>query len=333
MKKYDFDIEGLTQYPWVGKNYKKTKLLIVGESLYTDRKHKEEYENPEKLREIIKENAIQDEVKMFRNLNHTIMGCDGLYNTQALWDNVAYCEFVQRIMDYTKVAEQPDSDDFNNGAKVFKRIIQILKPGYCLFLGVRAADKLGGVPLKRHKFNKVYPREFECKYDGGTAQCLAIKHPSAFFSWKDWGKFISRPKCDIRAAIKEIQRSASANEFVTTIFPKEGNLGKGNPWTWDSKNGYLVFRENFTDEVDMYAEFDFNTMEMSYGYAVKKEKETKKRGEQEKLYKIFKGQKNLEETFKYCGYSNGWLMFNDETFSYSGIKEQWGDIYKKMTSH
>ena len=53
------EIKGLTQLPYIGKNYDRTCLLIVGESLYTDRKHKKEYKNRGKLREIIKKMQLR----------------------------------------------------------------------------------------------------------------------------------------------------------------------------------------------------------------------------------------------------------------------------------
>lgn len=318
---YEFDIDGLTHLPWVGQNYENTKLLIVGESLYTDDDHKKEYEeNPEKLREIIKENAIQNEVKMFRNLNRTLMGCDGLYNTQALWDNVAYCEFVQRIMDYSKYAVQPDKEDFEKGAKVFKQIIKILEPDYCLFLGVRAIDFLGGEKIDSAK-NNVRPRFLN---HGDKTPCIAIKHPSAFFTPKEWGKYIARKSgiCDV---ISNLRESASIDKFVNGIISNSKNL------VWHRDVAYLTYRESINEECDLYAEWDFNMMEMSYGFVVKEKKESNEVEKQEKLYQQFIDHyEDIETKFKYCGYSDGWLMFNDETFSYSGLKEQWEAIYNKL---
>ena len=316
---YEFNIDGLTQYPWVGENYENTKLLIVGESLYTDKTHEEDYKKPEKLREIIKENAIQNEVKMFRNLNRTLMGRDGLYNTQALWDNVAYCEFVQRIMDWTNDAQQPTSDYFKEGAEVFAKIIQKLKPAYCLFLGVRAIDFLGGEKIDSAK-NNVRPRFLNY---GDKTPCIAIKHPSAFFTPKEWGKYIARKSgiCDV---ISNLRESSSIENFVDPIIKTSDN------WNWDPEAAYLTYREPIKKaEWDLYAEWDFNIMEMSYGFVAQEEPDDSE--EQDDLYKKFVDRhKNIKKTFKRCGYSNGWLMFNDEPFSYSGFEKQWKAIYKKL---
>lgn len=309
------EIKGLTQLPHIGKNYKGTHLLIVGESLYTDRKHKKEYKDKGKLKEIIKKNAIDKEVKLFKNLNRTIMGTEGGYNTQAIWENVAYCEFVPRIMNYTYYAEQPTGKDFKDGKKIFERIIDILKPRCCLFLGVRAIDFLGGEKMDK-RYNHVLARQLDYK----EVKCIAIKHPSSFFSWKKWSEFLVENE-SIAKIIKKIRKDASADTFVKQHFNQKGK------WEWSTETNYLIFREKTSDEnIDLYAEFDFNIMEMSYGFAVRNEKEN---GE-ETYKKLVDKHHKIEGKFQHCGYSDGWLLFSDDEFSYSNLNRKWQEIHKKL---
>ena len=253
------------------------------------------------------------------------MGTEGGYNTQAIWESVAYCEFIPRILDYTDYAEQPNADDFEKGKAGFEKIIKILEPCYCLFLGVRAIDCLGGEKMKNN-YNHVWARKCELKYDGGKVACMGIKHPSSFFSWKKWSKFIVGKKSSIAEIIEKIRKDASADTFVTQHFNQKEN------WTWHFSKKYLIFREPTSDDnIDLYAEFDFNIMEMSYGFAVKKKLEKKTKKFQDGIYSSFIEKfDGIEKKFQYCGYNDGWLLFSDGEFSLSNFSQKWNEIYDTL---
>lgn len=325
-QKFDSNLKD-KQLLYIGKKYENTHLLIVGESLYTDDEHMDEFHDKDILGKIIRQNAIDKEVKLFKNLNRTLMGTEGGYNTQAIWESVAYCEFIPRILDYTDYAEQPNADDFEKGKAGFEKIIKILEPRYCLFLGVRAIDCLGGEKMKNN-YNHVWARKCELKYDGGKVACMGIKHPSSFFSWKKWSKFLVSNNSSIKGVIiNEIRKVASVGYFVT-----QHPLIENNNWTWVRKENYLIFRESTSYEhVDFYAEFDFNIMEMSYGFAVKKKLEKKTKKFQDGIYSSFIEKfDGIEKKFQYCGYNDGWLLFSDGEFSLSNFSQKWNEIYDTL---
>jgi len=53
------------------------------------------------------------------------------------WEHVAYYNFITRLMDYRK-KERPMWGDFYNSWDTFIKVIKVIKPTDCVFIGVSA---------------------------------------------------------------------------------------------------------------------------------------------------------------------------------------------------
>lgn len=131
-------IENLNWLPWIGEEYSKTKLLIIGESHYEDGDFWQE-ENKDTTRVITQKriDEINGKWTLHRNvekiiLNKTDISVDERKN---LWNSVSYWNLVQRLLDSRNKTDRPKDVDFDLGWNLFFEIYEILEPKYCLVLG------------------------------------------------------------------------------------------------------------------------------------------------------------------------------------------------------
>src|ERR1035437_5763994 len=105
-------IYGLNSYPWVGKFYKNSnrRILIVGESHYL------KPDNPntsgfELTRECIFESPINEEWhnRTYKSINKVLCN-EKLVDNKALWEKIAYYNFIPRIMVTNN--DRPSDDEF-----------------------------------------------------------------------------------------------------------------------------------------------------------------------------------------------------------------------------
>lgn len=230
-------IEGLTWLPWVGKNYQVTRVLIVAESHYTNaatpeeaQKGKLEYmEDKHSTREVFAEYPMigykagwtnhggRHNNPTFDNIFRVLVSSDLLseesrLQREKLCSALGFVNIVQRPMwfppkesGYPK--ERPKPEDMINGWKVIKQVLAILKPDLCWFAGSEAAkflnwymDQVGLVHDDIHVCEKIghtYAREVNVLIDGMQIPLKFSQHPSQYFSWESWQKFIFNDRCAI----------------------------------------------------------------------------------------------------------------------------------------
>ncbi len=221
-KSYDTKFKGIKSLkwlPWVGKNYMNSeyKILLVGDTHYGASTESIEGHNINTFtREIIEEMPINRwhyNVKFYKNLHLALIGND-IFKTENLWSNVAFYNFVQNTMNGHD--QEPSDKDFQNGWDTFYELIDELKPTICIFLGVRAInnfnkDKRGLYVINKHteykKTNNVFPRNFIFYYNNTETKIFAIKHPSKYFSWSIWNKFM---KLNIADEIEWLNRKVNS---------------------------------------------------------------------------------------------------------------------------
>jgi len=207
-------IENLSWMPWIGKNYSKSnpKLMIVGESHYKWENEDgpeaiEGYlKSPEFTKDVLKAHVEnRDEKKIFENIEKTLLQeAETSGSRQSLWDSVVFYNFIQRYMENKTI--RPVSEDFVVGWKVFFDVLQLTRPKYCLFCGVESSNEYGAfkaaigngefqvVEEKRNEaqIGNTSPRIIEIEdKDKNRIKLIFIRHPSSYFSWEEWGKFIS----------------------------------------------------------------------------------------------------------------------------------------------
>ena len=101
--------------------------------------------------------------------------------------------------------ERPKPEDMINGWKVIKQVLAILKPDLCWFAGSEAAkswymDQVGLVNDDIHVSEKIghtYARVVNVLIDGMQIPLKFSQHPSQYFSWESWQKFIFNDRCAI----------------------------------------------------------------------------------------------------------------------------------------
>lgn len=205
---------GLKWLPWIGKEYfnSEHRLLIVGESHYLidDKEHpervkknKEEAEQLDFTRNVIQTFCIDNKKPQptFDNLTRCLfdkrtMKKITLEMREEKWRHLAFYNFVQSPMKTNQM--RPTKDDLQTGWNVFSKLINILQPTECIFIGFAAADSAyNRYKCKRgkEKVGRYTARLFNVPLDNQhTCRCMAIKHTSQYFSWEEWRKMLENEK-------------------------------------------------------------------------------------------------------------------------------------------
>ncbi len=208
----------LKYLPWVGKNYldKKVsdKILIIAESVYN---WGEDDEEKDEAKIYLERNDFARIVVKFHGL-HFVCGEDGQHNSKIargieramlgkanpnesdkedFWTSISFHEFVQRPLEK---GERPNENDYMLGTSVLKEVIEILKPKTCILFGneyrkMKFFENVFGSTLKwdndDEKINGSYPKSMNIVLsDMFESTIIAVKHPSARFSWDLWNNFI-----------------------------------------------------------------------------------------------------------------------------------------------
>lgn len=205
--------DGMTWLPWVGNNYMKTeedcRLLVVGETHYVNG-DPEKFESVKKeimsdkgfTRDVVLECPIDEDWynSTFANFNRAIFNSND-FDASKFWNMVGFYNFIQRPMNYTlKVKERPFGIEFYNSWKIFTEIAQILKPKYCIFIGVEAANSFDeamsnlGVKYTNVKcqdwISNAYGRTAELFINDWKVRLVFIRHSGMMFPWEEWNKFL-----------------------------------------------------------------------------------------------------------------------------------------------
>lgn len=138
--------QGLKWLPWIGEDYftlaLQKRLLIVGESYFRPEGALIDYSmNSHCIKWMIEDVAAgqQGFGKEFEDIQACVTGrADG--DRMGFWNQMSFHEFIQRPLESRR--EVPSGEEFESGWKIFSELIEILKPGLCLFTGTRAAGFL-----------------------------------------------------------------------------------------------------------------------------------------------------------------------------------------------
>lgn len=202
-------INSLKWLPFIGNNYLNTpnenKMLVVGESHYHDNSTESilKHDNENYTRIVIQELAIERQywgTKIFGNLHKTLLKNDE-FSTSNFWNLVCYYNFIQRPMVTNK--SRPKLNDFIEGWETFFKIIEIIKPKVCLFIGTSSANSLKN-SIQDTNF-KIKSLKWEDKLNGAYAKSaiitdidnneiklIFIKHTSQMYSWEKWNKYLEK---------------------------------------------------------------------------------------------------------------------------------------------
>jgi len=207
-------IEKLKWLPWVGKNYfsnlNNEKLLIVGESHYDEDSIQEALTKADFTRGFIKLWGVENpngNQPVLRNTERALFGYEPFIDLKKkLWESVGYYNFIQRILFSLEASDRPIGEDYLIAWDTFFKVVEILKPQFCLFCGVASSDwifyfnqacernsfRTEGIHRLESKINSTYPRSATIfSTQDVKTKLIFMKHPSKYFIWEDWAEYIN----------------------------------------------------------------------------------------------------------------------------------------------
>lgn len=214
-------ISGLNLFPWVGKEYQESnrRILIVGESHYLNEDNPDD-SGSEMTRNCIYECPVNEEWynKTYMTINKVLCS-DRLINNELLWQKIAYYNFIPRIMNTND--ERPTDDEFISSWKLFLKVIELIKPTDCIFMGIKAANYYNNAMEKFQinyspvdmidKVGKVYPRSVNLLISGYNLRLNFIQHPSRIMNYNIWSQFL---KENAKEAINFIDETVLQEQSV-----------------------------------------------------------------------------------------------------------------------
>jgi hypothetical protein len=189
--------------PWVGSEYlaSERKTIILGESIYL-------YDGESSRQRILDRDSLRK-----RQLNHGILAKyksrflrnferavfqkkrPKAVERKRLWTGVIYHNLVPRMMESLK--DRPTYDDYYTGWSDFLQLVTIVKAQQCIVYGLET-PKIGAllamlatqsVEVHRQKLpavGKNTPYILTFRHNNQSLKLLFIRHPSAFFAWREW---------------------------------------------------------------------------------------------------------------------------------------------------
>jgi hypothetical protein len=199
----------LTWLPWIGKKFNaaKKRTLILGESTYNwspkNEQVIERIKSKDHLRILHQNHALQinRKSKYVRNIERAIFQSKNPLpaDKEMLWSTVAYHNLVLRPMATLK--HRPNYNDYSHGWGEVLNLSSILDIDQCLVYGLEK-DKIKSlleiakrqnIPFEHKKISgigKSRSSVITMNISGRPFKFIFIRHPSAFFSWKNWGAFL-----------------------------------------------------------------------------------------------------------------------------------------------
>ena len=177
--------KGMNWYPWVGKNYKETGILIVGMAAYYKnsssewRKFCDEDHRPNRV--LVSVCFEGNSHKPFEVMAKMFIGGAGKNyedTRKKFWSSVAFLNFCQKIVK----GESGSCKDVENAKTALLAAIRILKPKLVLAWTTQLWNICSGEYRNGERFGHPIPRAID-----GTPPIVGIKHPSRW-SWPNAGE-------------------------------------------------------------------------------------------------------------------------------------------------
>lgn len=206
-----FETMGLCWLPWVGSAYRNTeaKTIVLGESVYVwgraenHEKTRAKIDQRDSLRWLHLSKGVAESFKKGSRKRAYLSNFEravflkrrpSALERQRLWSQVAYFNLVQRVM--TNRRHRPQAEDFEAGWPQFFRVAGALEAQRCVVYGtegkkIAALRAMPDVQILQEQrlpaISDVRPLHLRLAHDGREMEFLFIRHPSAFFAWKEWG--------------------------------------------------------------------------------------------------------------------------------------------------
>ena len=204
-------IKGLTFQPWVSEAYtnnsgKYGKLLIIGESHYTEESDESEKDDVQKANDILSkkedykvnftskmiEGFIENEwdINFYRNIGLLFNPSD----RYEIWKNVAFANAIQIALQTSD--SQPNPNDIETVKNAFWLLLENLKPEKVIICSKRMWEKWlpdsdpRGRGISDINLDNLHSTVWEYNLNGNICHAIGINHPSSFFSYSRWEPFV-----------------------------------------------------------------------------------------------------------------------------------------------
>lgn len=194
--------------PWVGCAFRQSqcRTIILGESIY-------DYGKGE---ELVRARIMDGESLRRRHMQHGVLNkFSSAYvrnfersvflkrrpcgkQRERLWTNVVYHNLVMRMLASPK--NRPTFNDYSVGWEKLLELATVVQAQRCIVYGleplkINALIQVLNVPDTPRQFSRQRlravghnrPCKLEVTLDDRKIDFLFIRHPSSFFSWKQWG--------------------------------------------------------------------------------------------------------------------------------------------------
>lgn len=204
---YDNQLATLTELnwlPWIGKNYRDKKILLVGESHYDDHDgwliHKDATRNFVNNQGLNSHNPDFKNRRFFQQIEKTLLNREisTLNERDKLWNNVAFYNLVQRLLPSS--SDRPNDDDYDKGWRNFLDITNIIKPDICIKYGYEGNGRLGyllnnfDTSWTRNDVQEFYTKPFciNLTKENHEMRIIFTHHPTGSygFDYEEWANHI-----------------------------------------------------------------------------------------------------------------------------------------------
>lgn len=200
-------VNDLKWMPWIGCNYPKSELLLLGESFYED--GEEWLDDKLATRDFVSNQGLCSfkpefsKRPFFNVIEKTLLNQEksNLIEREKFWTSTAFFNLVQRILPTRLDKDRPKTDDFDVGWKVALKVAEILRPKICIKLGIDGIGRLGHKMANDNQGWISDPKEFYkkphiiniCK-NNYHLKIIFINHPTGSYgyNYRYWASIISQ---------------------------------------------------------------------------------------------------------------------------------------------
>lgn len=195
--------KSLPWWPWVGCAFAESpvRTMIVGESIYMwSPEARERYSRADGLRVTHTNHAmaLRHDSRYVRNIERALFACRKPSDRQkyGFWTNVAYHNLV--LVPLSSRRRRPTQAEYQAGWRELFALCQLMEVKQCLVYGLEhsklkalesAAEQSGHACVLRDA-GTLGARRATLQMGNAQLELLFIRHPSAFFSWRQWAPLV-----------------------------------------------------------------------------------------------------------------------------------------------
>jgi hypothetical protein len=201
------DICDLRWAPWIGKNYQRTQLLILGESFYEENSPSEDGNEPDNPRNLIKTHAFSSKDSInsnfFYKIANTVLDNEKPTNDKFddFWRSVAFVNFIQPCIEAKRFKGKPRQliANFESYWLALLQVIELIHPKLIIKTGELGLERLAYLLADEshgweYNLDEFYQKPYIIKLEkkGYKLKIVCIDHPTRSDNYDShyWSKII-----------------------------------------------------------------------------------------------------------------------------------------------